>query len=67
MEDSNRIEGGAGLSDYGLDLEKVELRFAEVLATQDDKQIAEFAKHIIPSLIADTRKTRLEVVELLLK
>ncbi|MGI2295577.1 hypothetical protein [Paenibacillus sp. GXUN7292] len=55
------------MSDYGLDLEKVELRFAEVLATQDDKQIAEFAKHIIPSLIADTRKTRLEVVELLLK
>lgn len=55
------------MNKYGLDLDKVELKFNEVLATGDVKQISEFAKQVIPLLLEDARKTRTEVVELLLK
>ena len=54
------------MSRYGIDLNKVENAFNEVLATGDDKKIAEFAKEVIPLLLEDSSKTRMELVENLL-
>jgi hypothetical protein len=62
-----RKKGGSCMSRYGIDLNKVENAFNEVLATGDDKKIAEFAKEVIPLLLEDSSKTRMELVENLLK
>lgn len=55
------------MSKYGLDLDKIEFQFNQVLAKDDDKEIADFAKEVIPLLLKDMRKTRIEVMEILLK
>lgn len=54
------------MSKYGIDLDKVEIKFNEVLATNDDKVIADFAREVIPLLLRDSSKVRLELVENLL-
>jgi hypothetical protein len=50
-----------------LDLEKVEAKFEEMVTSGNDKELAEFAREVIPLLIQDARQTRMEVVNLLLK
>lgn len=55
------------MNKYGLDLEKIENKFNEVLATNDNKKIANFAKEVIPLLLADSKKIRMEALENLLK
>lgn len=55
------------MSYYGLDLEKIEIRFKKALETGSDNEVAEFAKEIIPILIEDSRKTRMEVIDNLLE
>ncbi|MGV2887610.1 hypothetical protein [Paenibacillus taichungensis] len=61
-----KVEATASTSAYGLDLEKVELRFVELVTTGDDNQLAEYAKQVIPLLLNDARRTRAEVVNGLL-
>lgn len=51
---------------YSLDLDKVDFRFQEVLSTNDNNKISEFAKEVIPLLIKDNRKVRLEYVDLII-
>lgn len=55
------------MSKYGLDLDKIESRFHELLSTGSDKEMAVFAKEVIPLLIQDSRRTRMEVVNGLLR
>lgn len=52
---------------YGLDLDKIEMKFQDLLVTNEDKIISEFAKEIIPLLINDNKKVRMEYMNLLIK
>ena len=52
---------------YGLDLDKIEETYANILYEQNDKKLIELANEVIPSLIEDCRRTRKEVLNLLLK
>ncbi|RRJ54907.1 hypothetical protein EHV15_35640 [Paenibacillus oralis] len=54
-----RNESNDSSSIYGVDLEKVELRYQELVANGDEKQMADYAQHVIPLLLKNARKTRL--------
>lgn len=50
------------MSRYGIDLGKVESKFNEVLKTEDNKKIADFAKEVIPLLLKESARARKEIV-----
>jgi len=51
--------------DYGLDLDKIEIEFNKILETKNAEKIAEFSISIIPKLVEELAKTRIELMDAL--
>ncbi|PFK99848.1 hypothetical protein COJ01_17425 [Priestia megaterium] len=59
--------GGKKVSNYALDLEKVEAEFNSKVDKGDKKDMADFAMQLIPVLIKECKDTRIEALDNLLK
>ncbi|WP_180229505.1 hypothetical protein [Priestia megaterium] len=55
------------MSNYALDLEKVEAEFNSKVDKGDKKDMADFAMQLIPVLIKECKDTRIEALDNLLK